>query len=117
MCLPPKSDNDPRGTMAVGNSNDASTTGEYRQISNEELRAHNTPKSAWASVHGKVIDITEFGKRHPGGDIIFLSSGKDATILVETYHPRGVPNSLIKKLQVCPPKGIIIMNHNHQTFH
>eukprot|EP00560_Eucampia_antarctica_P005894 CAMPEP_0197841516 /NCGR_PEP_ID=MMETSP1437-20131217/46226_1 /TAXON_ID=49252 ORGANISM="Eucampia antarctica, Strain CCMP1452" /NCGR_SAMPLE_ID=MMETSP1437 /ASSEMBLY_ACC=CAM_ASM_001096 /LENGTH=523 /DNA_ID=CAMNT_0043451291 /DNA_START=71 /DNA_END=1642 /DNA_ORIENTATION=+ len=69
-------------------------------ITNEELRSHNTPKSAWASVHGKVIDITEFGKRHPGGDIIFLASGKDATILLETYHPRGVPSSLIRKLQL-----------------
>lgn len=111
MCLPPRSTNNSTGTVAVENTNDTSTAGEYRQITNEELRAHNTPKSAWASVHGKVIDITEFGKRHPGGDIIFLSSGKDATILVETYHPRGVPSSLIKKLQVCP-NGMRIMIHH-----
>jgi len=65
-----------------------------------ELRSHNTPSSAWASVHGRVLDITEFGRRHPGGDIIFLAAGKDATALVETYHPRGVPEKLLERLQI-----------------
>ena len=69
-------------------------------ISLSELQSHNSPNSAWASVHGKVIDITEFSHRHPGGDIILLAAGKDATVLVETYHPRGVPSALIRKLQI-----------------
>lgn len=29
-----------------------------------------------------------------------LAAGKDATVLFETYHPRGVPPSLVKKLQI-----------------
>jgi fatty acid desaturase len=70
------------------------------RITFAQLNAHNTPKSAWASVHGKVIDITDFAKRHPGGEIILLAAGKDATVLVETYHPRGMPNSIIDKLQI-----------------
>ena len=71
-----------------------------RQISRDELRAHNVPQNAWAAVHGRVISITDFAKRHPGGDIILLAAGKDATVLFETYHPRGVPTSLLDKLQV-----------------
>jgi len=65
-----------------------------------QLRSKNTPFSAWASVHGKVIDISDFGKQHPGGDIIFLAAGKDATALVETYHPRGIPSGILDRLQI-----------------
>ena len=81
-------------------SKDERDTDGIRLITNEELRSHNTPKSAWAVVHGKVLDITEFAKRHPGGDMILLVAGKEATVLFETYHPRGVPSSLVEKLTV-----------------
>lgn len=70
-------------------------------ISRDELRSHhNAPQNAWAAVHGRVLNISEFAKRHPGGDLILLAAGKDATVLFETYHPRGVPTSLLDKLQV-----------------
>ena len=71
-----------------------------RLISRKELRSHCVPQNAWAAVHGRVVDITDFARRHPGGDIILLAAGKDATVLFETYHPRGVPTSLLDKLQV-----------------
>ena len=81
---------------------DEATRGSSKRsdISLSELKSHNSPSSAWASVHGKVIDITEFSRRHPGGDIILLAAGKDATALVETYHPRGIPSVTISKLQI-----------------
>jgi hypothetical protein len=47
-----------------------------------------------------VLDITSFASSHPGGDLILLASGKDATVLFNSYHPRGVPPSLIKKLTI-----------------
>lgn len=65
-----------------------------------ELKQHNTPKNAWAVVHGRVLDISEFANRHPGGDVILLAAGRDASVLFETYHPRGVPSSLLDKLQI-----------------
>lgn len=71
-----------------------------KTFTSKELRSHNTPASAWAAVHGKVLDITSFAKRHPGGDLILLAAGKDASILFETYHPRGVPPALVKKLTI-----------------
>mmetsp|Transcript_18656 Transcript_18656/g.27897 ORF Transcript_18656/g.27897 Transcript_18656/m.27897 type:complete len:530 (-) Transcript_18656:1166-2755(-) len=82
-----------------------------KTISKSELASHNTPRSAWCAVHstdasGKytgghvVLDITSFASRHPGGDLILLAAGKDASVLFETYHPRGVPHSLVKKLQI-----------------
>jgi len=72
----------------------------HRTITLSELKSHNKPSDAWCAVHGDVLDISTFAKRHPGGDLIFLSAGMDATILVETYHPRGVPKSLMEKLKV-----------------
>ena len=82
-----------------------------KTVSRSELAAHNTPASAWCAVHSKdssgrytgehmVIDITDFSSRHPGGDLILLAAGKDASVLVETYHPRGVPQSLLRKLTI-----------------
>lgn len=107
MCknnLPP-ADADLKGAAA------ASSTAALKTISKSELASHNSPRSAWCAVHstdsaGKytgehaVLDITSFASRHPGGDLIFLAAGKDASVLFETYHPRGVPHSLVKKLQI-----------------
>lgn len=72
----------------------------WKLISSSELKKHNTPSDAWCTVHEKVIDITKFSERHPGGDIILLAAGKDATVLFHTYHPRGVPSAVLEKLQI-----------------
>mmetsp|Transcript_7996 Transcript_7996/g.19715 ORF Transcript_7996/g.19715 Transcript_7996/m.19715 type:complete len:530 (+) Transcript_7996:90-1679(+) len=83
----------------------------FKTISKTELATHNTPSSAWCAVHSEnsavdytdghvVLDITSFASKHPGGDLILLAAGKDASVLFETYHPRGVPPSLVKKLQI-----------------
>jgi len=42
---------------------------------------------AWIAVHNQVFDITDFSKVHPGGLSIRLAAGRDATCLVESYHP------------------------------
>lgn len=89
------------------------TAAALKTISKSELASHNTPSSAWCAVHstddgtgkyipGKhvVLDITDFASRHPGGDLILLAAGKDASVLFETYHPRGVPRGLVKKLAI-----------------
>ena len=47
-----------------------------------------------------VLDVTRFATVHPGGDLILLGAGKDASVLFETYHPRGVPGALIEKLRI-----------------
>jgi cytochrome b involved in lipid metabolism len=40
-----------------------------------DLKAHNTEKSCWIAVHGKVYDVTDFLEEHPGGyDIIITSA-------------------------------------------
>jgi len=57
-------------------------------ITAEQLAAHCTEKDCWIAVNDKVYDITSFLGRHPGGkSMLLLCSGRDATQLVQTYHP------------------------------
>lgn len=42
----------------------------------EELKKHNSDKSCWLAINGKVYDVTPFLEEHPGGyDIILTSTG------------------------------------------
>ncbi|GAA5870778.1 hypothetical protein JCM3774_001675 [Rhodotorula dairenensis] len=51
-----------------------------RQITMDEVRAHNQPLEPWFVVHGQVYDGTGFLKAHPGGaESITLVAGEDAT--------------------------------------
>ena len=71
-----------------------------KMVTRKELKEHNTPANAWCAVHGNVLDIARFKDRHPGGDLILLAAGSDATVLFETYHPRGVPEAVVRKLMI-----------------
>lgn len=51
------------------------------KISLEELKTHNSGNSLWMGIKGKVYDVTEYVKKHPGGRIIFKGVGEDATTL------------------------------------
>jgi len=54
----------------------------------QELAQHDgTHGSYWTAIDGEVYDISEFVRAHPGGSIIRLAAGRDATILLESYHP------------------------------
>ena len=53
--------------------------GQLRVVTQSELRGHSDRGDAWIAIRGKVYDITEYAKRHPGGSIILRSAGKDGT--------------------------------------
>ncbi|PNH05652.1 Cytochrome b5 [Tetrabaena socialis] len=65
-----------------------------------DLKAHQTDKSCWLVVHGKVYDVTDFLEEHPGGyDIIITSTGKDATQdFEEIGHSKSAKKLLEKYL-------------------
>ena len=50
-----------------------------RVISLRELQQHKEIKDAWIAIHGKVFDISDYIKKHPGGIIILQHAGKDAS--------------------------------------
>nr|AAN75710.1 delta 4-desaturase [Thraustochytrium aureum] len=76
------------------------TVGFDETVTMDTVRNHNMPDDAWCAIHGTVYDITKFSKVHPGGDIIMLAAGKEATILFETYHIKGVPDAVLRKYKV-----------------
>ena len=55
-------------------------------ISLEELSNHHKIGDCWTAIDGRVYDITNYIKYHPGGKKILLGAGKDGTQLFYKYH-------------------------------
>lgn len=49
----------------------------------EEVAAHSREDDCWTVYEGRVYDVTEYAKVHPGGRKIFLGKGKDCTELFQ----------------------------------
>jgi len=90
--------------------------GKKKVIPFEEVQKHNgIGESHWTVINEEVYDISDFIQQHPGGIIIRIASGRDATTLFESYHPgTSMPKimatlkSKAKHLGRCedlPPKG------------
>lgn len=59
-----------------------------RYISKEELKTHSRDGDLWISIQGKVYNVSEWAKVHPGGSAPLLSlAGQDATDAFVAYHP------------------------------
>ena len=57
----------------------------------EEVAKHNTKDDCWLTIGGKVYDVTEWLKDHPGGGtIVLLSAGQDATDIFTNFHDDSV---------------------------
>ncbi|KAK8502970.1 hypothetical protein V6N13_100266 [Hibiscus sabdariffa] len=62
--------------------------GQRRYITAEELREHNKSGDLWISIQGKVYDVSDWAKEHPGGEIPLLNlGGQDVTDAFIAYHP------------------------------
>ncbi|XP_027768229.1 delta(8)-fatty-acid desaturase-like [Solanum pennellii] len=59
-----------------------------KYITAEELKRHNKREDVWISVQGKVYNVTDWIKQHPGGDIPILNlAGQEATDAFIAFHP------------------------------
>lgn len=62
-------------------------TGKQAKFTWDEVARHNTKDSLWVAMGGKVLDLTEFAAKHPGGStMIHLAAGRDVTDLFAMYH-------------------------------
>lgn len=62
--------------------------GERKYITAEELQKHNKAGDLWISIQGKVYNVTDWAKDHPGGDVPLLNlAGQDVTDAFIAYHP------------------------------
>merc|ERR1719428_1389917 len=57
----------------------------------EEVAKHTTKGDCWVVVSGEVLNVTDFLKDHPGGELAILTfGGKDATEEFNMIHPPDV---------------------------
>merc|ERR1711966_47205 len=57
----------------------------------EEVAKHTTKGDCWVVVAGQVLNVTDFLKDHPGGELAILTfGGKDATEEFNMIHPPDV---------------------------
>merc|ERR1712159_201860 len=57
----------------------------------EEVAKHNNKSSCWVILDDRVLDVTDFLKDHPGGELAILTfAGKDATEEFDMIHPPDV---------------------------
>ncbi|GKU96745.1 hypothetical protein SLEP1_g9947 [Rubroshorea leprosula] len=62
--------------------------GERKYITADDLKQHCKPGDLWISIQGKVYDVSNWVKKHPGGDGLLLSlAGQDVTDAFTAYHP------------------------------
>merc|ERR1719274_349856 len=57
----------------------------------EEVAKHTTNTDCWVVVAGQVLNVTNFLKEHPGGELAIMTfAGKDATEEFNMIHPPDV---------------------------
>ncbi|KRX10395.1 Cytochrome b5-like heme/steroid binding domain [Pseudocohnilembus persalinus] len=66
----------------------------------QEIQKHHTYQDCWLVIDNIVYDVTEWAPKHPGGDIIYLAGGTEATVMASTYHPAGINPKLLQKYQI-----------------
>jgi len=68
-------------------------------LTKEEVAKHNSKASCWVILnHNTVLDVTNFLKDHPGGELAILTfAGKDATEEFDMIHPPDVIDKYLPK--------------------
>ncbi|KAL7187774.1 hypothetical protein ACSBR1_037766 [Camellia fascicularis] len=57
-------------------------------ITSVDLKSHSKAGDLWISIQGKVYDVSDWAKDHPGGALPLLSlAGQDVTDAFVAYHP------------------------------
>eukprot|EP00009_Paramoeba_aestuarina_P009535 CAMPEP_0201532174 /NCGR_PEP_ID=MMETSP0161_2-20130828/49663_1 /ASSEMBLY_ACC=CAM_ASM_000251 /TAXON_ID=180227 /ORGANISM="Neoparamoeba aestuarina, Strain SoJaBio B1-5/56/2" /LENGTH=124 /DNA_ID=CAMNT_0047935451 /DNA_START=108 /DNA_END=482 /DNA_ORIENTATION=+ len=77
------------------------TGGRIFRIPMEEVKKHNKEDDAWMVLRGKVYDVTEYIRFHPGGKAeIMKGVGKDGTSLFDKKHSWVNAENMLKKVMV-----------------
>ncbi|XP_039025265.1 delta(8)-fatty-acid desaturase-like isoform X3 [Hibiscus syriacus] len=59
-----------------------------KHITADELKQHKKPGDLWISIQGKVYNVSDWAKEHPGGETALLNlAGQDVTDAFIAYHP------------------------------
>merc|ERR1712032_1052407 len=78
-------------TKAVKKEKKAKSSGGGGGMTLAEVSKHNSKADCWVAVNGEVLNVTNFLKDHPGGELAILTfAGKDATEEFNMIHPPDV---------------------------
>jgi cytochrome b involved in lipid metabolism len=69
------------------------TTSANKGITTSDLAKHTNESSCWMVINGNVYDVTQYITSHPGGNLILLGCGKDATSLFNGTASMGKRHS------------------------
>merc|ERR1711862_322683 len=57
----------------------------------DEIAKHTSKTDCWVVLHNRVLNVTNFLKDHPGGELAILTfAGKDASSEFDMIHPPDV---------------------------
>ncbi|PLB52885.1 hypothetical protein P170DRAFT_423692 [Aspergillus steynii IBT 23096] len=72
-----------------------------REFTLEEVGVHQSKSDLWVAIHGKVYDVTNYTKDHPGGvDVLADVAGKDATQAYEDVGHSEDANEILESYLV-----------------
>lgn len=58
-----------------------------QQFTTDEVSKHNKAKDNWIIINGSVYNISKWGEKHPGGDLVLAGiAGKDASTPFVSFH-------------------------------
>lgn len=86
---------------------------QFSQYSLEEIAKHNLDSDCWLIIHDKVVDVTNYLSKHPGGSQILLDyAGKDCTDKFDEIHPdyvltRFLPQLVIGQVQKVATAAVV----------
>ncbi len=61
-----------------------------------EIAQHNSTQDCWIVVDGGVYDVTEWVSKHPGGEMLAILAGEDASAMYHSSHLRDITPMLEK---------------------
>eukprot|EP00391_Amoebophrya_sp_Ameob2_P002597 CAMPEP_0179009312 /NCGR_PEP_ID=MMETSP0795-20121207/16205_1 /TAXON_ID=88552 /ORGANISM="Amoebophrya sp., Strain Ameob2" /LENGTH=1536 /DNA_ID=CAMNT_0020704501 /DNA_START=63 /DNA_END=4673 /DNA_ORIENTATION=- len=74
-------------------------------ISLDQVAVHDFKHSCWVAIHGKVLDVTEWRKSHPGGNDK-IECGKDLTTEFTNQH--GDLQELERRIETVAKEKVIV---------
>lgn len=79
-----------------------------REITVSELRKHHAANDCWVAIDGRVFDLTEYARIHPGGSAMIQKfAGKDGSQIFNAVHAAEILDSpLAQRYQV----GVLAQN-------
>lgn len=65
-----------------------------------DVAKHSLPDDAWMVIEGEVYDVSGFGERHPGGEVVYSYAGRDGTDAFNAFHKNSKPRAMLKAFRV-----------------